>query len=80
MAAAISGTRAIALSWGLMAGYKPPSNDLVEAATRISCQLIQQLWDIGFGEGTDKVDVYSVNIPVSDATSLVFAGTLTYMR
>jgi 5'/3'-nucleotidase SurE len=67
MSAAISGTPAIALSWGLMSGYKPPSGDLVEAATKLSCQLIEQLWEVGFGEGHDKVDLYSVNIPVSES-------------
>lgn len=57
---------AIALSFGLMTGYKPPPVDMVEAGIRESCKVMQQLWNLGWGsvETGDKVDVYSVNVPV----------------
>ncbi|KAK4058077.1 hypothetical protein OIO90_000816 [Microbotryomycetes sp. JL221] len=70
MSAAISGTPAIALSWGLMQHYKPPSQEIRDAATRVSVDIIKRLWEIGFGEGADKVDVYSVNIPLMPAITV----------
>ncbi|KAM0793196.1 hypothetical protein ACM66B_000666 [Microbotryomycetes sp. NB124-2] len=67
MSAAISGTPSIALSWGLMQHYKPPSQEIRDAATKLSVEIIKRLWEIGFGEGEDKVDVYSVNVPLMPA-------------
>ncbi|BGP21742.1 hypothetical protein JCM10295v2_000617 [Rhodotorula toruloides] len=64
MAAAISGSHAIALSWGLMEGYKPPPQEFVDAAVKLSCQVVERLYKLGFGEGDSKVDVYSVNVPL----------------
>lgn len=64
MSAAISGVPSIALSWGLMTHYKPPGKELVDAAAKVSCQLVQRLYDLGWGEGANKCDVYSVNVPV----------------
>ena len=62
MSAAIAGTPSIALSWGLMTGYKPPTQDLIEGAIKISCQVISKLWDLGFPEPSL---LYTVNVPVS---------------
>ncbi|BGP67337.1 hypothetical protein NBRC10513v2_000655 [Rhodotorula toruloides] len=64
MAAALSGSHAIALSWGLMEGYKPPPQEFVDAAVKLSCQVVERLYKLGFGEGDSKVDVYSVNVPL----------------
>lgn len=65
MAASLSGTRAVALSWGLMEGYKPPPAEFVDAAAKLSCQVIEKLAEAGWGSGEEHVDVYSVNVPVS---------------
>lgn len=65
MAASLSGTRAVALSWGLMEGYKPPPAEFVDAAAKLSCQVIEKLAESGWGSGEEHVDVYSVNVPVS---------------
>lgn len=65
LAGSLSGTPGIALSWGLMEGYKPPGQELVDAAVQVSCDVIQRLHKLGWGEGANKVDVYSVNVPVS---------------
>lgn len=62
MSAAIAGTPAIALSWGLMTGYKPPTRDLIDGALTASCQVISKLWELGFPE---QFLLYTVNIPVS---------------
>ncbi|GAA5980614.1 hypothetical protein JCM10908_001708 [Rhodotorula pacifica] len=64
LAASISGSRAIALSWGLMEGYKPPPAEFVDAAARLSCQVIEKLAEAGWGDGEEHVDVYSVNVPL----------------
>ncbi|GAA6047348.1 hypothetical protein JCM3770_001900 [Rhodotorula araucariae] len=64
MAAAISGAQAIALSWGLMEGFKPPPPEFVAAASKLSCEIVKRLYDVGWGEGANRVDVYSVNIPL----------------
>ncbi|GAA6061696.1 hypothetical protein JCM10212_005988 [Sporobolomyces blumeae] len=64
LAASLSGTPGIALSWGLMEGYKPPGQDLVDAAVKLSCDVIKRLYSVGWGEGANKVDVYSVNVPL----------------
>lgn len=71
MAAAISGSHAIALSWGLMEGYKPPPQEFVDAAVKLSCQVVERLYKLGFGEGDSKVDVYSVNVPVRPHSRLL---------
>ncbi|GAA5892675.1 hypothetical protein JCM5296_003994 [Sporobolomyces johnsonii] len=64
LAASLSGVNSIALSWGLMEGYKPASDDLVDAAVKVSCDVVKRLFELGWGEGPDKVDVYSVNVPL----------------
>lgn len=65
MAASLSGIPAIALSFGLMTDYKPPTEDLVDGAILASCKVVKQLWELGWGEeGKDRVDVYTVNVPV----------------
>lgn len=64
MSASIVGTPAIALSFGLMTGFKPPAQDLIDGALRHSCEVVRQLWELGFGEGADAVGVYSVNVPL----------------
>ncbi|GAA5914782.1 hypothetical protein JCM8208_005700 [Rhodotorula glutinis] len=64
MAAAISGANAIALSWGLMEGWKPPPQEFVEAATNVSRDVVERLYDVGWGEGDERVDVYTVNVPL----------------
>lgn len=69
MSAAISGVPSIALSWGLMTHYKPPGKDIVDAAARVSCDVVKRLWELGFGEGENKCDVYSVNVPVSNVAT-----------
>ena len=65
MSAAISGVPSIALSWGLMTHYKPPGKELVTAAAKVSCEIVNRLYQLGWGEGPNKCDVYSVNDPVS---------------
>lgn len=72
LAGSLSGTRGIALSWGLMEGYKPPGQNLIDAAVTHSCDVIERLYKLGWGEGPNKVDVYSVNVPVSP-TLVAFA-------
>ncbi|BGP44781.1 hypothetical protein JCM10450v2_000595 [Rhodotorula kratochvilovae] len=64
LAAAISGAPAIALSWGLMEGYKPPPQEFVVAASKLSCEVVRRLYEVGWGEGEERVDVYSVNVPL----------------
>ncbi|KAK4703582.1 hypothetical protein P7C70_g2635, partial [Phenoliferia sp. Uapishka_3] len=67
MAASLSGIPSIALSFGLMTGYKPPSSDLVDGAIKASCEVVKKLWEEGWsGENEEKerVDVYSVNVPI----------------
>ncbi|GAA5953515.1 hypothetical protein JCM8115_000548 [Rhodotorula mucilaginosa] len=64
LAASLSGTRAVALSWGLMEGYKPPPAEFVDAAAKLSCQVIEKLAEAGWGSGEEHVDVYSVNVPL----------------
>jgi broad specificity polyphosphatase/5'/3'-nucleotidase SurE len=64
MAASLSGVPSIALSFGLMGGYKPPPDALVTSGIEASCNVIKKLWETGWGEGKDRVDVYSVNVPV----------------
>ncbi|GAA5870075.1 hypothetical protein JCM16303_001888 [Sporobolomyces ruberrimus] len=64
LAGSLSGTRGIALSWGLMEGYKPPGQELIDAAVQLSCDVIERLYKLGWGEGENKVDVYSVNVPL----------------
>ncbi|GAA5838314.1 hypothetical protein JCM5353_006847 [Sporobolomyces roseus] len=64
LAGSLSGTPGIALSWGLMEGYKPPGQNLVDAAVGVSCDVVQRLYNLGWGEGANKVDVYSVNVPL----------------
>lgn len=65
LAGSLSGTRGIALSWGLFKEFSPPTREVVDAAVRLSCDVIERLFKLGFGQGEDKVDVYSVNVPVS---------------
>lgn len=66
MSASITGVPAIALSFGLMEGYKPPGDAIVDGALSSSCKVIKQLWELGWGqEGPERVDLYSVNVPVS---------------
>ncbi|GAA5876338.1 hypothetical protein JCM3774_003727 [Rhodotorula dairenensis] len=64
LAASISGTRAVALSWGLMEGYKPPPADFIDAAAKLSCRVIEKLAESGWDAGEEHVDVYSVNVPL----------------
>ncbi|ORY86724.1 survival protein sure-like phosphatase/nucleotidase [Leucosporidium creatinivorum] len=64
MSAAISGVPSIALSWGLMTGYRPPGKDLISAAATASCKVVKRLYELGFGEGENKAQVYSVNVPL----------------
>lgn len=69
MVGGLSGMPAIALSFGLMEGYKPPGQDLVDGAVRAACNVCKNLWELGWGddsiEGKDRVDVYTVNVPVT---------------
>jgi hypothetical protein len=55
-----------------MEGYKPPSQELVDRAVELSGQVIEKLFKLGWGEGENKVDVYSINVPVSLALSTCF--------
>jgi tubulin--tyrosine ligase len=48
-----------------MEGYKPPPAEFVDAAAKLSCQVIEKLAEAGWGSGEEHVDVYSVNVPVS---------------
>ncbi|GAA6032834.1 hypothetical protein JCM8097_000819 [Rhodosporidiobolus ruineniae] len=67
LAASLSGKKAIAVSYGLMEGYKPPPKEFVDAATTMTCKVIQQLYESGWPEGQskqDRVDVYSINVPL----------------
>ena len=69
MAASLSGVPSIALSFGLMDGHKPPGADLVEGALKASCEVMKQLWEMDWGEGLERVDLFSVNVPVRLSTS-----------
>lgn len=71
MAASLSGVPSIALSFGLMEGFKPASEELVAGGIKASCQVVKQLWELGWGEGVERVDVYSVNVPVRSTVSEV---------
>ncbi|GAA6001781.1 hypothetical protein JCM10207_002317 [Rhodosporidiobolus poonsookiae] len=64
LSACISGAKAIAVSYGIMEGYKPPAPEFVTAAVDISCKIVRRLVELGWGEGEDRVDVYSVNVPL----------------
>ncbi|GAA5995009.1 5'/3'-nucleotidase SurE [Rhodotorula paludigena] len=64
MAASLSGAKAIALSWALMDGYKPPPKEFVDAASKASCDVVKRLTELGWGSGDEQVDVYSVNVPL----------------
>ncbi|KAM0756167.1 sure-like protein [Meredithblackwellia eburnea MCA 4105] len=64
LSAALTGLPSIALSLGLMTGYKPPPQNLVDGAVKAACSVVKQLWEMGWGEGADKVDVYTVNVPI----------------
>ncbi|GAA5949640.1 hypothetical protein JCM3765_002737 [Sporobolomyces pararoseus] len=64
LAGSLSGTPGIALSFGLMEGYKPPGQELVDEAVTLSCAIIERLYKLGWAEGENKVDVYSVNVPL----------------
>jgi len=66
-----SGANAIALSWGLMEGWKPPPQEFVEAATSVSRDVVERLYDVGWGEGDERVDVYTVNVPVRRLSSSI---------
>jgi tubulin--tyrosine ligase len=65
MSASLSGVPAIALSWGLMTGHKPPTQAILDGAVKSSCAVVKKLWETGWGEGASKVDVFSINVPVS---------------
>ncbi|GAA5922345.1 5'/3'-nucleotidase SurE [Sporobolomyces koalae] len=64
LAGSLSGTPGIALSWGLMEGYKPPPQEFIDAAVGVSCDVVERLSRLGWGDGPNKVDVYSVNVPL----------------
>ncbi|SCV68456.1 BQ2448_577 [Microbotryum intermedium] len=66
MAAALSHIPAIALSWGLMEGYKPPAQSFIQGAVDVSCQIVSKLWQLGWEQSDNehRVDVYSVNVPL----------------
>ncbi|GAA5835188.1 hypothetical protein JCM11251_006639 [Rhodosporidiobolus azoricus] len=64
LAASLSGVPSIAVSFGLMEGYKPPPKEFVDAAVKESCKIVEKLCSVGWGEGQEKVDVYSVNVPL----------------
>jgi hypothetical protein len=59
---------AIALSYGIF--QKPVSPDILEAAHKIACSVIEQLWKSGFTKEADRVDedgvvdLYNVNVPL----------------
>jgi len=66
MAACLSSTRAIALSFGTFKGVDPLA--YVEQATTLSANIVQRLWDQWGrdveGLRPDQVDLYNVNIPM----------------
>jgi tubulin--tyrosine ligase len=66
MAASLSGYPAIAISFGLMAPYKGHllTDEIVSGGIRESCKVMKKLFELGWGEGVNKVDVYSVNVPL----------------
>lgn len=64
MSAAVCGKPAIALSWGLMTGFKPPTQDLISGALTHSCKIVERLWQLGWGAGESAVSVYTVNVPL----------------
>lgn len=48
-----------------MAGYKNPTPpEFVDAANVATCKIIEKLYAQGWKEGAEKVDVYTVNVPV----------------
>jgi tubulin--tyrosine ligase len=58
----------IALSYGIF--QKPTGPEILEAAHKISCSILKELWESGFAktadrrEGDDVVDLYNVNVPL----------------
>lgn len=66
MAASLSNYPAIALSFGLMAPYKGDllTPEIVNGGIRESCKVVKKLYELGWGEGSDKVEVYTVNVPL----------------
>jgi tubulin--tyrosine ligase len=65
LAASLSGLKSIAVSYGLMAGYKNPTpTEFVMAANEATCKIVKKLYEEGWKEGGEKVDVYSINVPV----------------
>ncbi|BGP12731.1 hypothetical protein JCM10213_008869 [Rhodosporidiobolus nylandii] len=65
LSASLSGTKAIAVSFGLMEGYKPPPKDVVDQAVRLTADVVKRLCEEGWKE--KGVDVYSVNVPLLPA-------------
>jgi len=47
-----------------MEGYKPPPPEFLTAASALSYEIVKRLYEVGWGEGEDRVDVYTVNVPV----------------
>ncbi|GAA5904316.1 hypothetical protein JCM6882_003194 [Rhodosporidiobolus microsporus] len=64
LAASLSGVPSIAVSFGLMEGYKPPPKEFVNAAVKETCKVVERLCQVGWGEGGERVGVYSVNVPL----------------
>ncbi|GAA5976820.1 hypothetical protein JCM11641_000880 [Rhodosporidiobolus odoratus] len=64
LSASLSGAKAIAVSFGLMEGYKPPPKEVVDAAIKLAAQVVQRLVAEGWKDGEEKVDVYSINVPL----------------
>lgn len=65
MDAALSNHRTIALSYGVF--ERPISQELLDAANKIAVKVIKHLWHVGFQpprNEEERVDLYSVNIPV----------------
>lgn len=52
-----------------MEGYKPASPEMTAGATRNSVEVCRRLWELGWGKGAEKVDVYTVNVPVGRSNS-----------
>lgn len=75
MAASLSGIPSIALSFGLMEGHKPPAQALVDGAMKASCEVVKQLWELDWGAGKERVDVFSVNVPVSSSLARSSEGS-----
>ncbi|KAI5475502.1 tubulin-tyrosine ligase [Pseudohyphozyma bogoriensis] len=62
MSASLAGMPAIALSFGMMPGYRPPPSEFLPPAFKASCEIIKNLHEAGWEES--GAEIYSINVPL----------------